>query len=79
MKNEEKIVVEQPQILYFLHEGKPVCHVWPQDGETHEHFGLMIADIISAVATHFGVERSDVMEWIQKEIDKPTNVMTKPN
>ena len=43
---------------------------------THGHFGIVIADVIRHVARHFKVNDEDVLEWVTKELDRPTSPIT---
>ena len=41
-------------------------------GESHEAFGLAIADLVGHVAKAFNVEEADVMEWVNRELENRT-------
>jgi hypothetical protein len=41
-------------------------------GATYEMYGLLVADVIRHVARAFRVAETDVVEWINKEMDSPT-------
>ena len=69
-------IVEKPYIIMFESqcvEGRLVqCHLYPPKDYTHEHYGLLIADLIGHVAAHYKVDKEDVLRWVQKELDRPT-------
>jgi len=67
------IVVEQPLVIMFEADGRVVCHIHPsQTASSHEHYGLLICDLVRHVARAFKVDEADVWEWIDKERRNPT-------
>ena len=69
-------IIERPLVIMFENEhgeGRLLeCHLYPPADYTYEHYGLVIADLIGHVADHYKVSKEDVLEWVQKEIDRPT-------
>lgn len=67
------IVIEQPLVIMFEADGGIVCHIHPSTkASSHEHYGLLICDLVSHVARAFKVDESDVWEWVDKERNNPT-------
>lgn len=71
-----------------INEPVVIVHRDPNDGKlntvlfdfkdhSHKAYGLICADIIGHVAQHYGVETSDVLEWVHKELDNPTTDLTR--
>ena len=69
----EPFQLKQPLLLMFkTPQDKVQCHLYPEEGMTHEHYGLLICDLIRHVAACFKVSEDDIFEWIERERDKPT-------
>lgn len=67
------IVIEQPLVIMFEADGGIVCHIHPsKKASSHEHYGLLICDLVRHVANAFKVDESDVWEWVDKERRNPT-------
>ena len=67
------IVIEQPLVIMFEADGGIVCHIHPsKKASSHEHYGLLICDLVRHVANAFKVDESDVWEWVDKERRDPT-------
>jgi hypothetical protein len=76
----EAMRIENPLVIMFEHEGQIVCHIHPSDNaNSHEHYGLIICDLVRHVARAFKVEEDDVWEWVEKERHNPTTDLTRPS
>ena len=73
------IVIERPLVLMFEQNGALVTHLYPRASDTHESYGLMVADLIRHVAIHFNVEPEDAHELVKKELAHPTTDITRPS
>ena len=74
------IVIEQPLVIMFEADGRVVCHIHPSEtASTHEHYGLLICDLVRHVARAFKVEEDDVWEYVDKERVRPTTGITTPS
>jgi hypothetical protein len=75
------IRIESPLVIMFeAPEGGVVCHIHPSaTANSHEHYGLLICDLVRHVARAFKVEERDVWEWVDKERDRPTSDITRPS
>lgn len=73
------MVLEKPLLIMFEQDGHLTCHLYPQPDHTHEHYALMIADLVQHVARAFKVDDEDVWEWIDKERKRPTTFFTSPS
>jgi hypothetical protein len=72
--------IEKPLIMSFVQDDKIRTHLWPGE-RTHKDYGILIADLVRHVANAFKVHENDVWEWVDKERDRPTSLVTelKPN
>jgi|ETNvirnome_2_130_1030620.scaffolds.fasta_scaffold01225_3 hypothetical protein len=72
----EATIIEKPWVIAHEIEGGrlQVLLVGP-DYAKHQHFGIVIADIIGHVAGHFDMDVQDVLDWVQREIDDPTTTL----
>jgi hypothetical protein len=69
----QPIVIEQPLVIMFEADGGIVCHIHPSNkANSHEHYGLLICDLVRHVAHAFKVDEDDVWEWVDKERKNPT-------
>ena len=57
-----------------------VCHIHPsKNASSHQHYGLIICDLVRHVARAFKVGEDDVWEWVDKERLNPTTKVTRPS
>ncbi|HKX07968.1 MAG TPA: hypothetical protein VJN67_07220 [Stellaceae bacterium] len=72
--------IEQPLVVMFeAPGGEVICHVHPsKTASSHQHFGLLICDLVRHVARAFKVTEDDVWEWVDKERDRPTTEIKTP-
>jgi hypothetical protein len=69
--------IEQPLVIMFEADGQVVCHIHPsKTASSHEHYGLLICDLVRHVARAFKVDEADVWEWVDKERHSPTTGIT---
>jgi hypothetical protein len=69
----QPIRIERPLVIMFEAGGEIVCHIHPSDkASSHEHYGLLICDLVRHVAQAFKVDEADVWEWVDKERNNPT-------
>jgi hypothetical protein len=69
--------IEQPLVIMFESDGQVVCHIHPsKTASSHEHYGLLICDLVRHVARAFKVEEADVWDWVDKERRDPTSGIT---
>jgi hypothetical protein len=68
--------VANPLVIMFDQNGKTVTHIYPSPvAPSHEHYGILIADLVRHVAEAFEVEENRVWEWVDKERNRPTDVI----
>ena len=68
-----QMVIEQPLVIMFEADGGIVCHIHPsKKASSHEHYGLLICDLVRHVARAFKVDEAAVWEWVDKERHNPT-------
>lgn len=75
----EPFIVEKPLIIVFDQDGHLTVHLFPGPEHTHEHYGLLIADLVKHVALCFKVSDEEVWEWVDKERRHPTTLFTVPS
>ena len=69
---EKPFVISDPLILVFrAQDGSIVTRMRPNERDTYEGYGLLLADLVRHVAQMFGVEEADVREWVELELDRP--------
>ena len=73
--------IENPLVVMFeAPDGNVICHIQPsQRAKSHQHFGLLICDLVRHVARAFKVKEADVWEWVDKERHRPTTDITRPS
>ena len=73
--------IEKPVVVMFEEpQGKSiVCHLWPPEDWTYQHYALVICDLVRHVANAFEVDEDQVWEWVDKERHKPTTKITEPS
>lgn len=75
----DPFIVKQPLAILFDQDGSTVCHLYPPEGFTHQHYGLLVCDLVRHVASAFKVDEDDVWEWVEKERDKQTTTFSRPS
>ena len=63
--------IESPLIICFEHDGKTITHLHPGKF-AHEHYGMLIADIVRHISRAFKVGEDEVWEWVDEERHHPT-------
>ncbi len=73
--------IEQPLVVMFeAPEGGIVCHIHPSKAaSSHQHYGILICDLVRHVARAFKVDEDAVWEWVDKERGRPTSAITRPS
>jgi hypothetical protein len=80
VKNKEKpTIIKQPLVIMFEHESKILCHLYPRENDTYEHYGLLICDLIRHTAKCFHVNEDNVFEWVEREMNFPTTTIDQVN
>ena len=68
--------IDNPLAIVFQAEGKVFYHLHPPAGWTHEHYGLLVCDLVRHVAQAMKVEEGAIWEWVERERSKPTSPIT---
>jgi hypothetical protein len=70
-------VVERPLvIIYQADDGNTIAHIHPPFDWTHQHYGLLICDLVRHVAAVFHVPEDKIWYWVEKERRRPTTTTT---
>jgi hypothetical protein len=76
----ETMRIESPLVVMFEADGEIVCHIHPsKKASSHQHYGLLICDLVRHVARAFKVDEDAVWEWIDKERRRPTSEIRNPS
>jgi len=78
MVNEPTMMIDSPLvIMYEDRDGGILCRIHKSANvSSHEHYGLLICDLVRHVARAFKVDEDDVWEWVDKERSNPTTEVT---
>jgi hypothetical protein len=69
----KEFAITNPILIVFEDdEGKLITHIHRPEGWTHEHYGMVIADVARHIARAFDVREDEVWKWVDKERDHPT-------
>jgi hypothetical protein len=72
--------IESPLVVMFEADGEIVCHIHPsKKANSHQHFGLLVCDLVRHVACAFKVDEDAVWEWVDKERHRPTSGIRNPS
>ena len=72
--------IERPLVVMFEADGETVCHIHPsKKASSHQHYGLLIGDLVRHVARAFKVDEDAVWEWVDKERRRPTSEIKNPS
>jgi hypothetical protein len=72
--------IESPLIVMFEADGEIVCHIHPsKKASSHQHYGLLVCDLVRHVARAFKVDEDAVWEWVDKERHRPTTEIRNPS
>jgi hypothetical protein len=77
--SDKPFIVKQPLLIAFEQEGHLTVHMFPQPDHTHEHYALLIADLVRHVSRAFKVDEEDVWHWVEKERNNPTTTFSSPS
>jgi hypothetical protein len=70
-------VIRQPLIIMFQKDdGVVECRIHPPFDYTHQHYGLLVCDLVRHIAGMFGVHEDKVWYWVEKERRRPTTAVT---
>lgn len=71
--------IENPLVMMFrAPTGEVMCHIHPAEF-SHEHYGILVCDLVRHVARAFKVDESAVWEYVDKERQQPTSPVTQVN
>lgn len=77
---DKRFEIRNPYVVMFGTPDKNViCHLYPQDGWSYEHYGLLVCDLVRHVASMFDVDEDRVWEWVEKERFHPTSKVERPS
>jgi len=66
--------IADPLVVMFREpEGNVLCHLHPPEDWTHEHYGLLVCDLVRHVANAFKVDEDAVWDWVDQERHLPTD------
>jgi hypothetical protein len=68
-----RTVVNPPVIVELDQNGRPQYILHPPQGWGHQHYGLLVCDLVRHVAACFSVPEQMVWNWVEKERDRPTS------
>lgn len=71
-ENKPRIIKQPYVIIYEGEENNVACELHAPKDFTHQHYGLLIADLIRHVANHYKVDEDEILDWIKREIYTPT-------
>lgn len=70
-------LIERPLILMFQGAADKVeCRIHPPFDYTHQHYGLLVCDLVRHVADMFKVPEDKVWYWVERERRHPTGNVT---
>ena len=78
MANKPMKMIDSPLvIMYEDRDAGIVCRIHQSANvNSHEHYGILICDLVRHVARAFKVAEDDVWQWVDKERRKPTSDVT---
>jgi len=76
---EAEVVVDSPLVIVYQTEGGMITRLYPPNDYTHQHYGMLVADIVRHVAAAYRVPEDDVWEWVDKERYRPTTRISQPS
>jgi hypothetical protein len=74
--NRKVVVVPVPLMISYEQEDGVYWRIYPPKGYTHEHYGIMVCDLVRHIANAFDVHEDDVWHWVDKERRSPTSPVT---
>jgi hypothetical protein len=78
--NDQPQMIKNPLVIIYPSEDDSLnTIIVPRERDTHEHFGLLIYDLVRHTARAFKVSEDDVWEWVVKERRKPTTDIRRPS
>ena len=78
-RRQKTMKIEDPLVIMFRGpDDDIVCHIHPGKF-THEHYGLLVCDLVRHVAAAFKVSEDDVWTWVDKERHRPTTGISQPS
>ena len=76
---DKPIMISEPLLVMFEHEGRVICHIHPPKGYNHKHYGVLVCDLVRHLARAFKVEEDEVWKWIDAERSEPTSDIVQPS
>ncbi len=74
---ENTIEVREPLVIIYQSGDGLTCRIYPSESaSSHEHYGMIICDLVRHVARAFNVTESEVWDAVDKERDNPTTEVT---
>ena len=67
--------IANPYVIMFDNGHGTETRIHPQLGDSYQKYGLLIADLIRHVARCFAVDEREVVEWVNREMSKPTTTI----
>lgn len=77
--NEPQMINQPLVVIYPSDDGKLNTMIMPRAEDTHEHFGLLIYDLVRHTARCFQVTEDEVWAWVKRERSKPTTDIKRPS
>jgi hypothetical protein len=68
--------IENPLVIVFQAEGKMFYHIHPLVGWTHEHYGLLVCELVRHIAQAMNVGEDEIWEWVERDRAKLTSPIT---
>jgi hypothetical protein len=77
MTDEQKSVID-PLIIMYTNpaDNKLTTQLHFPEGWGHEHYGLIVCDLVRHIANYFRVEEDAVWEWVDRERHHHTGDVT---
>ena len=74
----EPMMITNPIVIMFeAPDGSLMCRIHPSETiSSHEHYGLVICDLVRHVAKAFKKDENEVWLWVDKERRRPTSPVT---
>jgi hypothetical protein len=78
MADKPTMLIDSPLvIMYEDRDAGIVCRIHKSAKvSSHEHYGILVCDLVRHVARAFKVAEDDVWKWVDKERRKPTSDIT---
>lgn len=78
--NGKSMVIKKPLMVMARNEDRTVItHIFREEGDRYESYGLLIYDLLRHVARAFQVSENEVWEWVKRERAHPTTDIVRPS